>query len=218
MDEQTHLTELGHRPLILASVSPRRFDLLARSGVPCRVVPSHADELVYREAGEVTPAQLCVANARRKAEEVARGVREACLVLAADTIVVLGRSVLGKPADAEEARRMLRRLSGRTHEVLTGCAIVETLSGRTEAFVVATRVTCKPLTEDEIAGYVATGEPMDKAGAYGIQGRGACLVAGIHGSYTNVVGLPLAETLDALARLGGPRAFSAPGPGQVAPT
>ncbi len=196
------------RPLILASQSPRRLDLIERAGVPCTVVPSHVDEVLPPPGTKTDPAKVCLLNARRKAEDVASRVEASCLVLGADTIVVVDGMVLGKPEGPDDARRMLRRLSGRSHDVLTGCAIVDNRDGTEESFVVTTRVTFKTLLEEEVAGYVATGEPLDKAGAYGIQGRGACLVAQISGSYTNVVGLPLAETLDILARMGGPRAFS----------
>ncbi len=185
--------------------------MLERVGIPCRVQPSRVVETADLGGNGADPAETCLLNARLKAEQVAAWVEEQALVLAADTIVVVDDLILGKPEDTEDARRMLQLLSGRRHQVLTGCVILD--PGRTvsRSFAVATGVVFKSLEPDEIDGYVATGEPLDKAGGYGIQGRGAFLVASVHGSYTNVVGLPLAEVLDVLAEVGGPRPFRANG-------
>jgi septum formation protein len=126
------------------------------------------------------------------------------IVLGADTIVVIDGEALGKPAGAEDARAMLRRLRGREHEVVTGIAVVDARSGRSESAAVASRVRMAEYSESEIDAYVVTGEPLDKAGAYAIQGRGRVLVAGYEGSFSNVVGLPLEETARLLAGFGVP--------------
>ncbi len=173
-------------PLVLASRSPRRHQLLERLGVPFSVHPSDADEAIPPGTAPDDAVRLL---AGRKAEAVAPRHPEA-LTLGADTVVVLGGRVLGKPADAAEAAAMLRRLSGRTHTVYTGVALVH--GGRTVTACEATEVTFASLTDAEIAAYVETGSPLDKAGAYGIQDDwGAFFVEGIRGDYYNVVGLPL---------------------------
>ncbi len=191
--------------LLLASGSPRRRDLLASVGIPLRVQVPRVDE-------SPRPGESPGETVRRLAEAKARAVHERHprprgLVLAADTDVVLDGRTLGKPADAADARRMLRALSGREHRVLTGTCLLDQASGDAESFLAETRVWFRELSTGEVDGYVATGEPLDKAGAYACQGVGAFCIARIEGSYTNVVGLPLGQVLDALARLGGPRAF-----------
>lgn len=175
--------------LILASKSPRRAWLLTCAGVPFRIVVAGVDEV--RRPGE-PPAGYAERLAREKASAVLAMTRNT-VVVAADTVVALGDVVLEKPADPEDARRMLRTLSGQTHTVHTAVAVGRGATIRQVR--VDTRVTFRVLGDAEIDGYVATGEPMDKAGAYGIQGDGGALVAQIHGSYTAVVGLPLQETL-----------------------
>lgn len=175
-------------PLVLASQSPRRRQLLERLRLPFTVQPSAVAETL--PAG-LAPGAAAEALARQKAHAVAPGHPEA-LTLGADTIVVLDEAVLEKPADAADAAAMLRRLSGRTHTVYTGLALVHPASGRSADAHEATAVTFAPLSEDEIAAYVRTGSPLDKAGAYGIQDDlGALFVSGIRGDYYNVVGLPL---------------------------
>jgi len=195
---------------ILASSSPRRRALLRLLGHPFRVIVPAIDETP--QAGE-RPAAFARRAAMEKALAVAerlpplRGARWR-IVIACDTIVVLGHRILGKPRDAEDARRMLRALSGRTHAVLSGlCVRWESATGRPrqEVRVVKTAVEFRDLSAEEIERYVATGEPLDKAGAYAIQGRAAAMVRAIRGSWTNVVGLPLAELADVLARLQGRR-------------
>lgn len=172
--------------LVLASSSPRRRDLLTAAGIAFDVVPADVDESVLTLE---PPGDHVRRLARLKADTVLARRPEAT-VLGADTIVVVGSEILGKPADAVDAARMLRALSGREHEVLTGVALV---SARTAIVEVArTRVWVNPLTESEIDDYIATGEPLDKAGAYGIQGRGSRFIDRIQGSYSNVVGLPVA--------------------------
>lgn len=158
--------------LILASGSPRRKELLARTGRPFRIIVSDADEI---ETANSTRAQA------------AHG---------ADTIVVLDGRIFGKPADEADAHRMLAELSGRTHQVITGVCLVR--NGQTEAFAETTDVRFKEISAEDIAAYVATGEPLDKAGAYGIQGRGGAFVDSVDGDYDNVVGLPVARLERAL--------------------
>jgi septum formation protein len=142
-------------------------------------------------------ARLALDKARAVAGRLGEGV-----VLAADTVVAIDGDPLGKPVDAEDARAMLRRLRGRRHEVITGVAVVDVASGRAERTAVSSQVTMADYGEPEIAAYVASGEPLDKAGAYAIQGAGGALVARYEGSYSNVVGLPLAETVRLLATFG----------------
>lgn len=182
--------------IILASGSPRRRELLSAMGIAgFQVIAPAFDE---SSVGSFPPADLVCRLARGKARAVAAQVGDDPLIIAADTLVALGNTVLGKPRTADEAREMLRLLSGRTHRVHTGFAVLR--GGREQVQSVATDVTFRALTEAEIKNYVATGEPMDKAGAYGIQGLGAQLVEGISGDFFNVMGLPvcrLGETLRA---------------------
>jgi len=190
--------------LVLASQSPRRRELLAQFGVALEVRPADADESVL--PGE-PPHEYVLRVAREKARAVAGPV-----VLAADTAVVLGREVLGKPRDAEDARRMLRALSATSHEVLTAVCVRRTQPALAVELdvVVTTRVRFARLGDAEIDWYVSTGEPLDKAGAYAIQGAGGAFVLGVEGSVSNVVGLPLAETAELLARAGFPLPWSPP--------
>ena len=143
-----------------------------------------------------------VAVALAKARAVAREQTSPAVVLGADTEVVLDGRYLGKPADLPDALRMLRALRGRTHEVITGVALVEAPAGREETAAVVTRVTMTNATDEDLAAYVATGEPLDKAGAYAVQGRGSLLIDRVDGCYTNVVGLPVETTRRLLQRLG----------------
>ncbi len=176
--------------LILASASPRRAQLLRKIGVPFEVVPSEIVEAWLPG----TPRDVVTALALAKCRSVAERLAVPAVVLGADTAVVLDERVLGKPDSPEEARRMLRELRGRQHEVITGVAVVEASTGRETATAVVTRVLMREYSEAEIEAYVATGEPFDKAGAYAIQGAGGALVSKVEGCYTNVVGLPLTTT------------------------
>lgn len=176
----------GNGRLVLASQSPRRATLLRAAGIAFEASPADVDESL--RDGE-DPERYVRRLAVEKAETVARA-HPGRVVLGADTTVVLDGEVLAKPADAADASRMLRALSGRSHQVITGVAVAGP-SGTHEA-PAFTRVTIRPMTDEEIAQYVASGEPMDKAGAYGIQGRFATFVTNVDGSYTNVVGLPVA--------------------------
>lgn len=183
--------------IILASASPRRKELLTQMGLSFRVVAADIDEHMDRE---LSPDRLVEAISAEKAAAVAAGAGANSLVIAADTVVVWNGEVLGKPADQADARRMLGELSGRTHRVYTGYTLRrgERVVTRSEG----TDVTFRPLTAEEIAAYVSTGEPMDKAGAYGIQGLGSMLVEGIRGDYFNVMGLPVCALGKALGEFG----------------
>jgi septum formation protein len=188
--------------LVLGSASPRRARILRELGVPFRVVVSNQDESPRPgEDGATTVERL----ARAKALAVAAG--ETLPVLAADTEVVCDEEVLGKPADEAEARTMLRRLSGRRHEVVTGVCLVN--GERVASGVETTRVTFASMSDDEIGWYAATGEPLDKAGAYHVDGRGALFIDGVDGSPSNVAGLPVRLVLrlshEAGVDLGWPR-------------
>lgn len=182
--------------LVLASGSPRRREILERLGFRFAVRPTEVDETP--RDGE-TPQEYVLRLARAKARTAARPGE---LVLAADTIVVEGDELLGKPADEDEARRMLVRLSGREHQVHTGVALADLDRSLQLAVVESTGVRFAEVSEEEIDWYVATGEPLDKAGAYGVQGYGALFVEAVHGSYSSVVGLPIATTYRLLRRAG----------------
>jgi septum formation protein len=186
----------GEPALVLASASPRRRELLAGLGFAFRVRPVAIDE--SPRPGE--PPLPCVLRLAR--EKAAAAVRPGELVLAADTLVVLDGELLGKPDGPEDARRMLARIAGREHTVLTGVVLLDSAAAREAAEVAASRVRLGPLTAEEIRWYVATGEPLDKAGAYGIQGFGSVFVESVLGNYTNVVGLPLPATRRLFGALG----------------
>jgi septum formation protein len=202
---------MSHRPargargvpeIVLASASPRRAALLRQIGLPFRVQPSAGEEedAGTRRRGESPEAyamRLALAKARAVAEPLRAG-----LVVGADTLVVGRGALLGKPRSMDEAQAFLMRLAGRTHRVVTAVAVVDAASGRAESQASVTRVRMRPYGAQEAAHYVATGEPLDKAGAYGIQERGALLVAGIQGDYFTVVGLPLLLLADLLGRFG----------------
>ena len=181
--------------IILASGSPRRKELLAQAGFNFKVEVSNADE----DVAEESPTEMVEELAARKAQAVVNlhnKEEDDCLVIGADTIVVLDGKVLGKPADEEAAKAMLSALSGRTHQVYTGVALFSIKKGIVEkkkTFHECTDVTMVPITEREIADYVASGDPLDKAGAYGIQGPAAVFISGIKGDYYNVVGLPVSR-------------------------
>lgn len=178
-------TEMKHDKLLLASGSPRRLDILRAAGIDPEVSPVDAEEL--KEG--LTPKELVRQNALLKAGAAA-ALHPGRVILAADTLVALGPLPLGKPLDEDDACRMLTMLSGRTHSVFTGVAVW--VNGELLSDVAESRVTFRELTGAEIAEYVASGEPLDKAGAYAVQGIGAALVSGIEGDFDNIVGLPMA--------------------------
>ena len=183
-------------PVILASQSPRRRELLALVGISHAVQPADIDESMF--AGE-DPRAHCERLAREKVAVIAEREPDA-LVIGSDTIVIIDGEVLGKPSDETEARATLSRLSGRSHVVMTAIAI--RYRGQERSAVEEVGVTFHGLSPEEIAAYVATGEPMDKAGAYGIQGYGATIVARVDGDYFAVMGLPLQRLVRLLAELG----------------
>ena len=198
---------------ILASASPRRRELLDQMGAVFEIIPAEGEEHITKES----PAEAVMELALQKAQEVAArvgdqadtapaagGAASQLLVLGADTVVVFDGKILGKPADERDAMRMLSMLNGSTHSVYTGVSVILVKNGvsKCHSFYEETRVTMHPMSREEIEAYVATGEPMDKAGAYGIQGKCAIYIAGIQGDYNNVVGLPIARIYQELKRLG----------------
>lgn len=186
---QEHL----NRRWVLASASPRRRELLGRLVPEFEVLPSCAEGNI----DTALPAGQGAAKlAADKAFDIAARVEKGALVLGADTIVVLEDQVLGKPRDTQEAMEMLARLQGQAHRVYTGMCLIDTATGWKKTGAACTKVWFAPMTRDEIAAYAATGEPMDKAGAYGIQGLGSPYIDKIEGNYDNVVGLPLALLRD----------------------
>ena len=184
------------REIVLASASPRRADLLRGLGFRIVVIPAHVDET--RLPGEA-PETMAERLARAKVSTV-RNLSSPAMAIAADTIVVIEGEVLGKPQDRHEACRMLRRLAGSTHEVITAMAIRLTPEENLHCERTSSRVTFAPLRDEEIAWYAKTGEGLDKAGAYALQGIGALFVTSIQGSYTNVIGLPLERLYPHLRR------------------
>jgi septum formation protein len=184
--------------IILASASPRRVELLQSAGISFEVRPGEIDE-TYLEGEPPEAHTLRLAAEKARAVAACNGGR---FFIGADTIVVSEGEVMGKPRDAADAERMLRKLSGAVHEVITGFSVFDRETGREVSEAVKTRVFFKPLRLDEIHAYIATGCPFDKAGAYAIQGNAAYMIRGIEGSYTNVVGLPLCEVVEALRTLG----------------
>lgn len=199
--------------IILASASPRRKALLEQIGMEFEICPAKGEEVITESRPDAVVSEL----SRQKAEEVAAGVLtyneqhpdlatpQDILVIGADTVVAYGDEILGKPKDEEDAGRMLTLLQGKTHSVYTGITLVFIdKSGRTGeyCFFEKTDVTMYPMDEDEINRYIATGEPMDKAGSYGIQGRCAIYIKQIEGDYNNVVGLPVARLYQELRRVG----------------
>lgn len=173
--------------IILASASPRRSELMTLAGFRFDVICADIDEIVPEKA---LPQEVVMSLALQKAQAVAKDHRKSAVV-GSDTVVALDGKILGKPRSEKEAAEMLRSLSGRIHKVYTGVAIV--CGEKVTSFFDETEVEFYPLTDQEILDYVATGEPMDKAGAYGIQGRGAVLVKRINGDYFNVMGLPISK-------------------------
>ena len=190
---------LGQAKMILASASPRRTMLLKQLGLDFEVVPSDVEEVF---GAHLTPAEVVESLSHLKASDVAAKRGDVDLVLGADTIVVLDGRILGKPVDVEDATRMLKGLSGNWHQVFTGYTLIDPRRGRTVSGHTTTEVRIRPLSDAEIEAYIATGEPMDKAGSYAIQERGSVFVAEIRGDYSNVVGLPIPSVDAAWRELG----------------
>ncbi|MCL2397197.1 MAG: Maf family protein [Defluviitaleaceae bacterium] len=184
--------------IILASASPRRRQLMAQLGINCEIIESNADETASGPADKQVE-ELAV----RKAQAVRRQIDGEAIIIAADTLVAIDGQILAKPTDAAEAFAMLKTLQGRQHTVYTGVALIKTdKEDHLHSFVEAADVFFRPLTDWEIEGYIATGEPFDKAGAYGVQDIGAALVARVEGDYYTVVGLPLSRLVVALDNMG----------------
>lgn len=189
--------------IILASASPRRRELLTQAGVDFEVLPAEGEEVITKENPADIVEELALGKAREVAERMIPG-KAGELVLGADTVVAFGGQILGKPKDEEDAIRMLCMLSGNTHSVFTGVAVILRTEDQQEIhqFYEETRVTMYPMSMAEIESYVRTGEPMDKAGAYGIQGSCAVYIEKIEGDYNNVVGLPIARIYQEMKNLG----------------
>lgn len=186
--------------VILASASPRRRELLAQLGIEAEIRPSHLEE----ETREKKPEQIVMDLSRQKAEDIAAGCGEGTVVIGADTVVAAGRHILGKPGTPMRAYEMIEMLQGRTHQVYTGVTVLLCLGEEKThgiTFAERTDVHVYPMTAEEITAYAACGEPLDKAGAYGIQGRFAAYIKGIDGDYSNVVGLPLGRLYQEVKRL-----------------
>jgi septum formation protein len=175
--------------LILASASPRRTELLRQLKLEFEIVPGDAAEIFDEQ---LSPHELCQLNAHRKARVIAKKIPDA-LVLGADTLVFLEREVFGKPQNLDEAKQMLERLQGRTHQVVTGVSLIHLRAHRERIFAASTDVTFRPLTTGQISDYLSKINPLDKAGAYAIQERGEMIVSEVSGSYSNVVGLPVEQ-------------------------
>jgi septum formation protein len=192
-----HALEIFRGRLILASLSPRRIELLRLAGIDFEVMPSGINEVPRR--GE-TPREHVLRLSDEKALAVAR-IRTGCWVLGADTIVVIAGEILGKPGSVAEAKEMLEKLSGREHEVFTGFSIASQEKGLLIREVVESKVLFREIADDEMDWYAGSEEPYDKAGAYAVQGMAAVFIREIRGSYTNVMGLPLCEVVEALKRV-----------------
>jgi len=174
-------------PLILASASPRRAELLKLLQVKFRILPGEAQEVAHEH---LSPLEVCQLNAHRKARAVAKKIPDD-LVLAADTLVFLDGEIFGKPRNLADARWMLARLQGRTHQVVTGVCLMHLRAHRERIFAVSTDVLFHPLDDRQIRSYLAKINPLDKAGAYAIQESGELIISEVSGSYSNVVGLPV---------------------------
>ncbi len=188
--------------VILGSASPRRKEILEQAGIEYEIIVSDCEEIITKSM----PVEVVKELSKQKAEDVLKkallkyGPQEDLLVIGADTVVAFEDSIYGKPKDRDDAVRMLRSLSGHVHQVYTGVTLIR--GDMRITFVDCTDVSVYDVSDDEIAGYVDTGEPMDKAGAYAIQGGFARYIRGIHGEYNNVVGFPIARTLNELKKAG----------------
>jgi septum formation protein len=192
-----------NNPLVLASISPRRKAILIQLGIPFEPVGSMTDETVR---GQMKVADFACQVAIRKAESVEKVCKNRW-ILSADTLVAVNKRVFGKPKDAHECHAMLAHLSGKSHSVITGFCVIDPEGNKVHLEAVITKVMVKQLREVEIEGYIKTGEPFGKAGAYAIQGIGSFMIERISGSYTNVVGLPVCEVVRALIKCGALKGF-----------
>ena len=184
--------------LILASASPRRKELLEKIGLPFTVQPAKGEERITQKS----PAAVVMELSRQKAEEIAAAQTGECIILGADTIVARGEEIMGKPKDAADAKRMLKSIADDCHQVYTGVTLIRTgAHPQSVTFQEKTDVFLYPISDAELDSYIASGDPMDKAGAYGIQGNFAIHVKGIAGDYYNVVGLPIGRVYQELKRM-----------------
>ena len=190
--QQRRYTSLKH--IILASASPRRKEILELADLKFDVMPSDAQEITTKTA----PNEVVMELASIKAKDIYKKSEKQSMVVGADTVVAYQEQILGKPADEADAKRMLTMLSGQTHEVYTGVCVIE--DGKTKTFYEETKVTFYEISDEQIDHYIKTGEPMDKAGSYGIQGKAAVFIKGIEGDYYNVVGFPIARFLQEITK------------------
>ncbi|MEW5822400.1 MAG: Maf family protein [Cyanobacteriota bacterium] len=194
------MSEINSKILVLASASPRRKELLEKLGLSFKIIPSDIDETI--ENNELTPDEIVRLLALKKAEDIAKKLDYPAIVIGSDTTVTIDNMILGKPEDDNDAHRMLSILSGRSHSVISGIAIIDRELKRTYVDSVSSRVIFKELSDEEIINYIKTGEPMDKAGAYAIQGYASTFITGINGCYNNIVGLPIYKLSEALKPFG----------------
>ena len=180
--------------IILASASPRRKEILELADLKFDVMPSDAQEITTKTA----PNEVVMELASIKAKDIYKKSEKQSMIVGADTVVAYQGQILGKPTDEADAKRMLTMLSGQTHEVYTGVCIIE--DGKTKTFYEETKVTFYEISDEQIDRYIKTGEPMDKAGSYGIQGKAAVFIKGIEGDYYNVVGFPIARFLQEIIK------------------
>ncbi len=187
--------------IILASASPRRKELMTMAGLAFDVIVSDCEENISYEGPEDMVKKLSLLKAKDVADKIRQTETDPHLVIGADTIVFFHDQILGKPKNTEDAFSMLKAMSGNIHTVYTGVTIIDTANNRTDTFYEETKVEFYEVTDEEIRNYIATGDPMDKAGSYGVQGRGCFLVKRIEGDYFTVVGLPIAHLLKELAKM-----------------
>mgnify|MGYP000158494497 FL=1 len=180
--------------IILASASPRRKEILELADLEFDVMPSDAQEITTKTA----PNEVVMELASIKAKDIYKKSEKQSMIVGADTVVAYQGQILGKPTDEADAKRMLTMLSGQTHEVYTGVCVIE--DGKTKTFYEETKVTFYEISDEQIDRYIKTGEPMDKAGSYGIQGKAAVFIKGIEGDYYNVVGFPIARFLQEITK------------------
>ena len=190
--QQRRYTSLKH--IILASASPRRKEILELADLDFDIMPSDAEEITTK----TEPHEVVMELASIKAKDIYKKSEKQSMVVGADTVVAYQGQILGKPADEADAKRMLTMLSGQTHEVYTGVCVIE--DGKTKTFYEETKVTFYEISDEQIDRYIKTGEPMDKAGSYGIQGKAAVFIKGIEGDYYNVVGFPIARFLQEITK------------------
>lgn len=180
--------------IILASASPRRKEILELADLKFDVMPSDAQEITTK----TVPNEVVMELASIKAKDIYKKSEKQSMIVGADTVVAYQGQILGKPTDKADAKRMLTMLSGQTHEVYTGVCVIE--DGKTKTFYEETKVTFYEISDEQINHYIKTGEPMDKAGSYGIQGKAAVFIKGIEGDYYNVVGFPIARFLQEITK------------------